>query len=116
MKIGGFAMLFMLTTGIAAAQAGDTASTICGTSSYNTLLALFYVIMGLSIAGIVTSAVTGAGLKSFGWISRSVSQAGNKALAGSLGGMLVLAVVLAIMGVAYGNVSVSIPAECAIPL
>lgn len=94
----------------------EQATSVCEETGVNLMIALVYVIGGLSMSVVLMSALAGAGLISMGWAGRKIRSMGTTAMLGSLAGMILLAIVLTVMGVAYAGVGVSIPSECMVPI
>lgn len=109
------ALLVALYASPAAAQsAAEMATTFCTSPPYNFGVFIVYVIMGGFSLLIIGTIVAGGGMRSMGWISRSIGQRGGKAIVWGAVAFALVAAALVMAGVAYMTLPAEAPSECVV--
>ena len=90
----------------------DFASSVCNSAGYNLVLGIGYVIVALAFVGLIIGGLVGAGLLSIGWVGRTIGTIAKRMITGSIGGAIIMLLIITILGIAIANVSLGIPESC----
>ncbi|MFC6965124.1 hypothetical protein ACFQL7_27630 [Halocatena marina] len=90
----------------------DFASSVCNSAGYNLILGIAYVIVALAFVGLIVGGLVGAGLLSIGWVGRTIGTIAKRMITGSIGGVIIMLLIITILGIAIANVSLGIPESC----
>ena len=98
----------------AAQTATEMAVSFCTSPVYNLGLATVYIVMGFMSMAILGTIVAGGGMRSLGWISRSIGQRGGKAIVWGAVAFAIVAAALVFAGIAFMVLPAQAPSECVV--
>lgn len=98
----------------AAQSATEMAISFCTSPPYNLGLAVVYIIAGGSSMVVLGTVFAGGGMRSLGWLSRSIGQRGGKAIVWGAVAFALIALALVFAGIAYMTLPAEAPSECVV--
>lgn len=106
---------YLYISPVLAQSAMEQGGSICSTPGYNFFLGLILAGCAFALGCVILGVFSGGAMKTFGWVSRSISKMGNEALVGGMASVGLIALTLGIIGVAWGTVDITLPPECLLP-